>query len=122
LLTVTDDIPTGVRDADFLYTDIWVSMGEPEEVWAARIKLLLPYQVKAAMMHKTSLPTTKFMQCLPASHNTTTEVGARIAKQHGLPALEVKDEVFESPASIVVDQAENRMHTIKAVLVATLGD
>lgn len=119
---MTDDIPTAVRDADFLYTDVWVSMGEAEEVWAARIKLLLPYQVNAAMMHKTSLPTTKFMHCLPAFHNTTTDVGARIANQHGLPALEVTDEVFESPASIVFDQAENRIHTIKAVLVATLWD
>ncbi len=120
-LTLTEDVAEGVRNTDFLYTDVWVSMGEPEEVWAQRIKTLLPYQVNAAMMVCTGYPDTKFMHCLPAFHNTETEVGARIAKSYGLEALEVTDEVFESPASIVFDQAENRMHTIKAVLVATLG-
>ncbi len=120
-LTLTEDIAKGVREADFLYTDVWVSMGEPDEVWDARIKALLPYQVNAAMMRQTVWPDTKFMHCLPAFHNTDTEVGAKIAKTYGLDALEVTEEVFESPASIVFDQAENRMHTIKAVLVATLG-
>jgi ornithine carbamoyltransferase len=120
-LTLTDDVAIGVREADFLYTDVWVSMGEHDDVWATRIAELLPYQVNAAMMQKTVWPDTKFMHCLPAFHNTDTEVGARIAASHGLDALEVTDEVFESHASIVFDQAENRMHTIKAVLVATLG-
>lgn len=120
-LTITDDVLTGVRDADFLYTDVWVSMGEPDDIWAKRIDALMPYQVNTAMMEKTTRPDTKFMHCLPAFHNTDTEVGARIAASHGLDALEVTDAVFESPASIVFDQAENRMHTIKAVLVATLG-
>ena len=96
-------------------------MGEPEVVWARRIEALIPYQVNAAMLEKTGYPDTKFMHCLPAFHNVDTEVGARIAREHGLDALEVTDEVFESAVSIVFDQAENRMHTIKAVLVATLG-
>ena len=120
-LTLTEDVSAGVARADFLYTDVWVSMGEPEAAWASRIAALLPYQVNDAMMRQTGRPGTKFMHCLPAFHNTGTEVGARIAASHGLTALEVTDEVFESPASIVFDQAENRMHTIKAVLVATLG-
>ena len=120
-LTLTEDVAAGVRNCDFLYTDVWVSMGEPDDVWAKRIDALLPYQVNAALMARTGYPDTKFMHCLPAFHNTDTEVGARIAESHGLEALEVTDEVFESPASIVFDQAENRMHTIKAVLVATLG-
>jgi ornithine carbamoyltransferase len=120
-LTLTDDVAVGVKEADFLYTDVWVSMGEPDDVWDARIKALLPYQVNAALMRQTTWPDTKFMHCLPAFHNTDTEVGAKIAAAYGLEALEVTDEVFESPASIVFDQAENRMHTIKAVLVATLG-
>ena len=120
-LTLTDDIHEGTRDTDFIYTDVWVSMGEPDDVWAQRIADLLPYQVNAELMARTGYPDTKFMHCLPAFHNADTEVGARIQKEHGLDALEVTDEVFESPASIVFDQAENRMHTIKAVLVATLG-
>ncbi|WP_299560700.1 ornithine carbamoyltransferase [uncultured Sulfitobacter sp.] len=120
-LTLTDDIREGTRDTDFIYTDVWVSMGEPDDVWAQRIADLLPYQVNAELMARTGYPDTKFMHCLPAFHNADTEVGARIQKEHGLDALEVTDEVFESPASIVFDQAENRMHTIKAVLVATLG-
>jgi len=120
-LTLTEDVGSGVRNCDFLYTDVWVSMGEPEDVWARRIEALMPYQVNAAMLEKTGYPDTKFMHCLPAFHNVDTEVGARIAREHGLDALEVTDEVFESAVSIVFDQAENRMHTIKAVLVATLG-
>jgi ornithine carbamoyltransferase len=121
-ILLTEDVEEGVKDCDFLYTDVWLSMGEPESVWAERIKLLMPYQVNAETMNKTGNPRARFMHCLPAFHNTETEVGAQIAKTHGLTAMEVTDEVFESPASIVFDQAENRMHTIKAVLVATLGN
>ncbi len=120
-LTFTEDVAAGVRNCDFLYTDVWVSMGEPDEVWSTRIEALLPYRVNAAMMEMTGYPGTKFMHGLPAFHNTETEIGARIAKTCGLDALEVTDDVFECPASIVFDQAENRMHTIKAVLVATLA-
>ncbi|MEO1292716.1 MAG: ornithine carbamoyltransferase [Pseudomonadota bacterium] len=120
-LRVTDDLDEGVSGADFLYTDVWVSMGEPDAVWAERIALLKPYQVSAEAMRRTGTPKTKFLHCLPAFHNTDTEVGKRIAEAHGLTAMEVTDEVFESPASVVFDQAENRLHTIKAVLVATLG-
>lgn len=120
-ILVTDDLGEGVKGCDFLYTDVWVSMGEPEEVWAERIKLLMPYQVNAAAMEKTGNPRARFMHCLPAFHNTETEVGAELKKAHGIDAMEVTEEVFESPASIVFDQAENRMHTIKAVLVATLA-
>ncbi|MGB8622211.1 MAG: ornithine carbamoyltransferase [Paracoccaceae bacterium] len=120
-ILVTDDLDEGVKGCDFLYTDVWVSMGEPEDVWAERIKLLKPYQVNTAAMEKTGNPRARFMHCLPAFHNTETEVGAEMKKTHGLDAMEVTEEVFESPASIVFDQAENRMHTIKAVLVATLG-
>lgn len=118
---LTEDLTEGVRDCDFLYTDVWVSMGEPESVWAERIRLLLPYQVNARVMALTGNPRVRFMHCLPAFHNTETEVGAQMEKLHGITAMEVDDDVFESPASIVFDQAENRMHTIKAVLVATLG-
>lgn len=118
---ITDDIDDAVRDVDFVYTDVWVSMGEPKEKWAERIKLLMPYQVNAALMAKTGNPRTRFMHCLPAFHNTETSVGMDIQAQFGIDAMEVTEEVFESPASIVFDQAENRMHTIKAVLVATLG-
>ena len=118
---LTEDVAAGVKGCDFLYTDVWVSMGEPESVWAERIRLLLPYQVNAAAMALTGNPRARFMHCLPAFHNTETEVGAQIERLHGITAMEVTDEVFESPASIVFDQAENRMHTIKAVLVATLG-
>ncbi len=121
-LTVTADVQQGVTGCDFIHTDVWVSMGEPDTVWATRIAALLPYQVNATLMAMTGNPDAKFMHCLPAFHNTDTEVGARVARAHGLDALEVTDDVFESPASIVFDQAENRMHTIKAVLVATLGD
>ena len=118
---LTEDLTEGVRDCDFLYTDVWVSMGEPESVWAERIRLLLPYQVNARVMALTGKPRARFMHCLPAFHNTETEVGAQMEKLHGITAMEVDDDVFESPASIVFDQAENRMHTIKAVLVAILG-
>ena len=110
-----------VKDVDFVYTDVWVSMGEPKEKWAERIELLTPYQVNADVMAKTGNPRTRFMHCLPAFHNAETETGAEIAELFGISAMEVTEEVFESPASIVFDQAENRLHTIKAVLVATLG-
>ncbi|PWW04549.1 ornithine carbamoyltransferase [Hoeflea marina] len=120
-MMITDDIDDAVRDVDFIYTDVWVSMGEPEEKWAERIKLLMPYQVNAALMAKTGNPRTRFMHCLPAFHNTETSVGKDIEAKFGISAMEVTEEVFESPASIVFDQAENRMHSIKAVLVATLG-
>ena len=103
-------------------TDVWVSMGEPDEVWKERIEMLLPYQVNAKLMELTGNPEVKFMHCLPAFHNTDTEVGKEIFEKYGLEALEVTEEVFESPASIVFDEAENRLHTIKAVMVATLGD
>jgi ornithine carbamoyltransferase len=118
---VTEDVAEAVAGADFLLTDVWVSMGEPKEVWQERIKLLLPYQVNAATMAATGNPNTKFMHCLPAFHNTETEVGKQIYEEHGLESLEVTEEVFESPASVVFDEAENRLHTIKAVMVATLG-
>ncbi|AKH98771.1 ornithine carbamoyltransferase [Hoeflea sp. IMCC20628] len=120
-IMITDDIDDAVLDVDFIYTDVWVSMGEPKEKWAERIKLLMPYQVNAALMAKTGNPRTRFMHCLPAFHNTETSVGLDIQAQFGIDAMEVTEEVFESEASIVFDQAENRMHTIKAVLVATLG-
>ena len=121
-ITVTDDVAKGVKGADFIYTDVWVSMGEPKEVWSERIKLLTPYRVTADVMRQTGNPRAKFMHCLPAFHNTDTEVGKQIADEFGIDAMEVTEEVFESPASIVFDQAENRLHTIKAVLVATLGN
>ncbi|KNG92063.1 ornithine carbamoyltransferase [Pseudaestuariivita atlantica] len=120
-ITVTDDLAKGVKGADFIYTDVWVSMGEPKEVWSERINLLTPYRVTADIMRQTGNPRAKFMHCLPAFHNTDTEVGKQIADEFGIDAMEVTEEVFESPASIVFDQAENRLHTIKAVLVATLG-
>jgi|TARA_R110000787_G_scaffold8695_1_gene29847 ornithine carbamoyltransferase len=120
-ITVTDDVAKGVKGADFIYTDVWVSMGEPKEVWSERINLLTPYRVTADIMRQTGNPRAKFMHCLPAFHNTDTEVGKQIADEFGIDAMEVTEEVFESPASIVFDQAENRLHTIKAVLVATLG-
>ncbi|WP_417565161.1 ornithine carbamoyltransferase [Marinobacter sp.] len=120
-ITITEDVDAAVAGVDFVYTDVWVSMGEPKEKWAERIKLLMPYQVNAALMAKTGNPRVRFMHCLPAFHNTETVVGKEIQETYGLDAMEVTDDVFESPASIVFDQAENRMHTIKAVLVATLG-
>lgn len=120
-ITHTDDPADGVKGADFLYTDVWVSMGEPKEVWDERIKLLLPYQVNAQLMEAAG-PQAKFLHCLPAFHDRNTTVGEDIYQKTGLEALEVTDEVFCGERSIVFDQAENRMHTIKAVMVATLGN
>ena len=120
-ITLTDQVAEGVKGADFVHTDVWVSMGEPIEVWGERIKLLLPYQVNRDVLNMTGNPDAKFMHCLPAFHNAETEVGKSIFEQHGISELEVTDDVFESPQSIVFDQAENRLHTIKAILVATLG-
>lgn len=120
-ITVSADLPHAVRDADFIYTDVWLSMGEPVEEWDDRIDELLPYQVSRGVMDASGNPDVKFMHCLPAFHDTKTEVGLGIFEKRGLSALEVTDEVFESPASIVFDQAENRLHTIKALMVATLG-
>ncbi len=119
--TLTEDVEEAVKDADFLYTDVWVSMGEEEKVWAERIELLTPYRVTRAVMDAAGNPFVKFMHCLPAFHNTETTVGADIAKRFGIDCMEVTEEVFESQASIVFDQAENRMHSIKAILVATIG-
>ena len=118
----TDDDTEGVKGCDFIYTDVWVSMGEPDEVWKERIDQLLPYQVNARVMELTGNPECKFMHCLPAYHNRETSVGESIYQKFGLDGLEVTEEVFESPRSIVFDEAENRMHTIKAVMVATLAD
>jgi ornithine carbamoyltransferase len=120
-ITVTADVAEAVRGCDVLLTDVWVSMGEAKEVWGERIALLTPYQVNAETMRMTGNPDVKFMHCLPAFHNTDTAVGQQIFEDHGMEALEVTEEVFESPASLVFDEAENRMHTIKAVMVATLG-
>jgi ornithine carbamoyltransferase len=121
-ITITDDVAAAVKGADVLLTDVWVSMGEPDDVWAERIELLKPYQVNAETMKATGNPDVKFMHCLPAFHNTETQVGQEIFEKFGMPALEVTEEVFESPASLVFDEAENRLHTIKAVMVATLAD
>ena len=121
-LTLTEDVAEGVKGADYLYTDVWVSMGEPAEVWEERVKQLMPYQVNAKAMELTGNPDVKFMHCLPAFHNTDTAVGKEIYEKYGIEGMEVTEEVFESEASIVFDEAENRMHTIKAVMVATLGD
>lgn len=121
-ITITDDVKKGVKGCDFLYTDVWVSMGEPDSVWTERIKLLKPYQVNAAAMKATGNPNVKFLHCLPAFHNRETKVGEEIYKKFKLNGMEVTEEVFESDASIVFDEAENRVHTIKAVMVATLGD
>ena len=120
-ISVTEDVAEGVDGADVIYTDVWVSMGEPEATWDERIAMLRPYQVDAAMLRATGNPNVRFMHCLPAFHDLETEVGRKMFDRHGLTAMEVTDEVFESKASIVFDQAENRMHTIKAILVATLG-
>jgi ornithine carbamoyltransferase len=117
----TSDIAEGVKNCDFIYTDVWVSMGEPEDVWKERIEQLMPYQVNAHVMALTKNPECKFMHCLPAYHNRETAVGESIYQKFGLESLEVTEEVFESPHSIVFDEAENRMHTIKAVMVATLA-
>ena len=121
-ITITDNPQEGVKGCDFLYTDVWVSMGEPAEVWAERIGMLKPYQVNSALMKATGNPACKFMHCLPAYHNLETQVGRDVHEKFGLDGIEVTEEVFESPASIVFDEAENRLHTIKAVMVATLGN
>ena len=121
-LTLTEKVEDGVRSVDFIYTDVWVSMGEPKEVWDERTRLLKPYQVTMDLLRKSGNPKTRFMHCLPAFHNRETKVGEDIFQKTGLDGLEVTEEVFESEHSIVFDQSENRMHTIKAVMVATLGD
>ncbi len=120
-LMITENLQEGVKDCDFLYTDVWVSMGEPEEVWKERISLLLPFQINKKTMEMTNNPNVKFMHCLPAFHNRDTVIGEEIYQRFGLDSMEVTEEVFESEASVVFDQAENRLHTIKAVMVATLG-
>ena len=121
-ITITDNVDEGVQGCDFVYTDIWVSMGEPDSVWKERIGILMPYQVNAKLMERTGNPACKFMHCLPSYHNRDTKAGEDVYQKFGLDGVEVTEDVFESPASIVFDEAENRMHTIKAVMVATLGD
>jgi ornithine carbamoyltransferase len=121
-ITLTENVDEGVKGCDFIATDVWVSMGEAADVWESRIKLLKPYQVNAAIMKKTGNPQAKFLHCLPSFHNTGTAIGKDIGEKFGVTAMEVDDEVFESDASVVWDEAENRVHTIKAVMVATLGD
>jgi ornithine carbamoyltransferase len=120
-INITEDQAAAVKGVDFIHSDVWVSMGEPEYVWGERIDLLMPYQVNKQLLDQTGNPAVKFMHCLPAFHNTETEIGAHIHEKFGIDAMEVSDEVFESKASIVFDQAENRMHTIKAILVATMA-
>ena len=120
-IMITDDIDKGVKGVDFVHTDVWVSMGEPDNVWESRIKLLKPYQVNKALMEKTGNPNVKFMHCLPAFHNAETKVGKDIKEKFGISEMEVTEDVFESPMNIAFEQAENRLHTIKAILVATLG-
>jgi ornithine carbamoyltransferase len=122
-LTITEDAKQAVKGVDFIHTDVWVSMGEPKEVWKERITLLMPYQVNAELMKASGNPQVKFMHCLPAFHDTETVLGKQIAETYGIKnGLEVTDEVFESEYNLAFEQAENRMHTIKAILVATLGD
>ena len=120
-ITLTEDVASGTKDADVIYTDVWVSMGEPDEAWAARIKELLPYQVNTAVMENAG-PQARFMHCLPSFHDLNTTIGKDIHDKFGLDEIEVTDEVFESAQSIVFDEAENRMHTIKAVMLATLHE
>jgi ornithine carbamoyltransferase len=121
-ITITEDPAVAVKGVEYVHTDVWVSMGEAKEVWAERIKLLTPYQVNAAIMKKTGNPDVKFMHCLPAYHNADTKVGKQVSEEFGLKnGVEVTEEVFEGNNSLAFDQAENRMHTIKAVMVATLG-
>jgi len=120
-ITITDNVDEAVRNADFLYTDVWVSMGEPDSVWEERIRLLRPFQVNMDVVKKTGNPAVKFLHCLPAFHNRETKVGEDIFRKFGLDGMEVTEDVFESEHSIVFDEAENRLHTIKAVMVATLG-
>jgi len=122
-LTITDDVKAAVKDVDFIHTDVWVSMGEPKEVWKERIGLLMKYQVNKALMKASGNPAVRFMHCLPAFHDTETTLGKQIAETYGISdGLEVSNEVFESEANIAFEQAENRLHTIKAIMVATLGD
>jgi ornithine carbamoyltransferase len=121
-LTLTDDVAMGVKSVDYLHTDVWVSMGEPDSVWAERIELLKPYQVNIDVLKLTGNADIRFMHCLPSFHNRETRIGEEIFQKFGLDGMEVTDDVFESEHSIVFDQAENRLHTIKAVMVATLGD
>jgi ornithine carbamoyltransferase len=122
-ITITEDAAQAVDGVDFVHTDVWVSMGEPKDVWSERTKVLSPYQVNAALLEKSGNPKVKFMHCLPAFHDMNTAVGREMMEHTGMTSgLEVTDEVFRSGASIVFDQAENRLHTIKAILVATLGD
>jgi len=121
-ITLTEDLGQGVKGCDFIYTDVWVSMGEPDAVWKERIELLKPYQVNAEVLAATGNPDVKFMHCLPAFHNRETRIGRKIYEKFGLESMEVTEDVFESEASIVFDEAENRVHTAKAVMVATLGD
>ena len=120
-ITITDDVAEGVKGVDYLYTDVWVSMGEPEAEWKRRIEMMKPYQINMDMVQKTGNPNVKFMHCLPAFHNRETTVGEDIYQKFGISSMEVSEDVFESPYSIVFDQAENRLHTIKAIMVATLG-
>ncbi|NOH97119.1 ornithine carbamoyltransferase [Vibrio sp. 99-70-13A1] len=120
-ITLTEDVSEGVQGCDFLYTDVWVSMGEPPEAWDERVAVMTPYQVNMDVIKQTGNPQVKFMHCLPAFHNNETVIGQQVADKYGMNGLEVTDEVFESEYSIVFDEAENRMHTIKAVMVATLG-
>lgn len=120
-ITLTEDVAEGVKGCDFLYTDVWVSMGEEPEAWDERVAIMTPYQVNMAAIHATGNPRVKFMHCLPAFHNDQTIIGKQVAEKYGMQGLEVTEEVFESEHAIVFDQAENRLHTIKAVIVATLG-
>ena len=120
-ITLTEDVAEGTKDADVIYTDVWVSMGEPDEVWAERLRDLMPYQVNKAAMANAK-PTAIFMHCLPAFHDLKTKIGKEVYEKFGYSELEVTDEVFESEQSVVFDEAENRMHTIKAVMLATLGE
>ena len=121
-ITITENVAEAVKDCDFIYTDVWVSMGEPDHVWEERIRLLLPYQVNRQVIALTGNPNVRFLHCLPAFHNRETLLGEEIFQKFGLEAMEVTEDVFESAASVVWDQAENRLHTIKAVMVATLGN
>ncbi len=121
-ITITDNVDEAVKGVDFLYSDVWVSMGEPDSVWTERIRLLRPYQVNMEVVKKTGNPNVKFLHCLPAFHNRQTKVGEDIFQKFGLDGMEVTEELFESESSIVFDEAENRLHTIKAVMVATLGE